>query len=279
MDLETVILKKENGVATIILNRPERLNAINDHLINDLGAAMDDVGMDDDIKAVVLTGAGKAFCVGGDFRYSQVRSGEIGTEDAEDVGEKGARYLTYRQGRLLSRMHKRVPLGLIEMEKPTIAMINGDAVGGGFEFTCACDLAIMSDRARLGIAFTRIGLTPQLGSSWLLPRLIGVRRTMELIMLGDIWGAEDAYRVGLVNRVFPADKLESETMAIARRLAESPPIGLRLSKQQVYNGLRMDLDVGMSFGTASMYLALLTDDHMEGIQAFAEKRKPIPQDR
>jgi 2-(1,2-epoxy-1,2-dihydrophenyl)acetyl-CoA isomerase len=170
-------------------------------------------------------------------------------------------------------------LGLIEMEKPTIAMINGDAVGGGFEFTLACDLRVASEQARVGVGFTRIGLTPGQGMTWLLPRIVGLGRALEFILLANYWSAQDAYGIGLMNRVLPADKLESETMQIARRLADGPPLGLRLSKLQIYNGLRMDLDVALTFAGAGEYIALMSDDHLEGIQAFAEKRKPVYRDR
>jgi len=279
MELETVIVKKEDGIATIMLNRAERLNAINEQLINDLIEAVAHVSKDDEVRAVVLTGAGRAFCAGGDFRYSSLRSGEVSAKEAEDVGEGEIRYLGYHQGRLLSPLHKKMMLGLIEMEKPTIAMINGDAVGGGFEFTLACDIRVASEQARLGVGFTRIGLTPGQGMTWLLPRIVGLGRALEFILLADFWSAEDAYRIGILNRVLPADKLESETMAMARRLASGPPISLRLSKLQVYNGLRMDLDVALTLAGAGEYITLMTDDHMEGIEAFAQKRKPIYKDR
>jgi len=276
MELETIVVKKEDGIATIVLNRPERLNAINGRLMMDLMKAINHVGRDEKVRAVVLTGAGRAFCAGGDFRYSSLRSGEISAKEAEDIGEGESRYLGLRQGRIFSG---RVILGLIEMEKPTIAMINGDAVGGGFEFVLACDMRVASEQARVGVGFTRIGLTPGQGMTWLLPRIVGLGRALELIMLASFWSAEDAYRIGLVNRVLPSDKLQSETMAMARTLADGPPVSLRLSKLQVYNGLHMDLDVALCFAGASEYITLMTEDHMEGIQAFAQKRKPVYRDR
>ena len=241
--------------------------------------AVDQLSKDDEVRVVVLTGAGRAFCAGGDFRYSALRSGEVSAKEAEDVGEGEVRYLNHHQGRLLSPLHKKMMLGLIEMEKPTIAMINGDAVGGGFEFTLACDIRVASEQARLGVGFTRIGLTPGQGMTWLLPRIAGLGRALEFIILADFWGAEDAYNIGIMNRVLPADKLESETMQMARRLADGPPVGLRLSKLQVYNGLRMDLDVALTYSSATEYITLLSDDHMEGIEAFAQKRKPSYKDR
>jgi enoyl-CoA hydratase/carnithine racemase len=115
--------------------------------------------------------------------------------------------------------------------------------------------------------------------TWLLPRIVGLGRALEFIMLPDLWSAEDAYNIGIMNRVLPADKLESETMAMARRLADGPPVSLRLSKMQVYNGLRMDLDVALTFAGASEQITLMTEDHIEGITAFAQKRKPVFRDR
>ncbi|MFC2039506.1 enoyl-CoA hydratase/isomerase family protein, partial [Chloroflexota bacterium] len=247
--------------------------------INDLREAISYVSRDDEVRAAVLTGAGRAFCAGGDFRYSMLREGKVTPKEAEDTKDGDIMYLNTRQGRLPSSLHKEVILGLIEMQKPTIAMINGDAVGGGFEFTLACDIRVASEQARVGVGFTRIGLTPGLGMTWLLPRIVGLGRALEFIYLADYWSAEDAYRIGIMNKVLPLDKLESETTAIARRLAEGPPISLRLSKMQVYSGFRMDLDVALTLGGASEYTTLLSDDHMEGIEAFAHKRKPIYKDR
>jgi len=279
MKLETVIVRKENGIATIMLNRPERLNAINVQLIRDLTEAVDNVGKDHKVRAVVLTGAGQAFCSGGDFSYSSLRKGGVTANEMEDVDDGETRYIGYHQGRVFSGLHKKVILGLIEMEKPTIAMINGDAVGGGLEFALACDMRVASTQARVGVGFTRIGLTPGQGMTWLLPRMVGLGRALEFILLASLWTAEDAHQIGLINMVLPADKLESETMAIARRLADGPPVSLRLSKLQVYNGLRMDLDVALGFAGAAEYITLMTQNHIEGIQAFAQKRKPIYKDR
>ena len=278
--METVVVKKENGIATIILNRPERLNALTEQLVGDLAEAIEDAGRDDEVRAVVLTGAGRAFCAGADFRYSAMRSGEVTVKEAHELGVGGkVRYRKERQGRLHSQMCKKVMLELIDLDKPTIAMINGDAVGGGVELILACDLAMASEQARFGVGFTRIGLSPGQGMTWLLPRIVGPRQALEFILLADFWSAQDAYRIGLVNRVFSADKLESETMAMARKLAEGPPIALRLSKLQVYNGLRMDVDVATTFARASEMIVLMSDDHREGIEAFAQKRKPIYKDR
>jgi len=176
-------------------------------------------------------------------------------------------------------MNKHIILGMIELEKPTIAMVNGDAVGGGFELALCCDLAVASEQARFGIGFTRVGLTPAQGAAWLLPRIIGLRRAFEFITLADFWSAEDAYRMGLVNRVVPADKLEDETVAVARRLAEGPPIGLRLSKLQMYQGLNTDLERALIFARASARIAYTSGDHFEGVEAFAQKRKPVFKDQ
>jgi len=280
MELETVVVKKEDGIATILLNRPERLNAISGELIRDVCEAVDYVGGDNEVRVVVLTGAGRAFCAGGDFRYSDVRSGKVSAREAEDVrGVQQPGGLGYGQGRVLSALHRRVIRGLIELEKPSIAMVNGDAVGGGFEFTLACDIRVASDKARVGVGFTRIGLSPGQGMPWLLPRIVGLGHALEFILLADFWSAQEAYRIGIMNRVVPADKLESETMAMARRLADGPPAALRLSKTQIYFGLGMDLNAGLAFSGASEALTLMTQDHLEGIQAFAQKRKPVYKDR
>ena len=280
MEFETVLVKREGGIAIIMLNRPERLNAINSALIRDLADAVEYVSKDYEARVVVLTGAGRAFCAGGDFRYSDVRSGQVNVREAEDVREMpGGGLAGYSQGRVLSILHKKVIRGLIEIEKPTIAMINGDAVGGGFEFTLACDMRVASEKARFGVGFTRIGLTPGQGMPWLLPRIVGLGHALELILMADFWSAADGYRIGLLNKVLPQEKLETEGMAMARRLADGPPVGLRLSKLQIYMGLGMDLTAGLAFSGATEALSLKTEDHVEGIQAFAEKRKPVYKDR
>jgi enoyl-CoA hydratase/carnithine racemase len=167
-----------------------------------------------------------------------------------------------------------VILGLQRLEKPTIAMINGAAVGGGFDLACACDLRVGSEKARFMVAFTRIGLFPGWGGTWLYPRIIGIPKAAEMLFTGDFLEAKDAERYGLLNRLVTAEELEGETMALARRIADGPPIAIRLSKLQLYKGLEMDLETAMKVAAACETITLTSEDHKEGVAAFREKRRP-----
>jgi len=153
-------------------------------------------------------------------------------------------------------------------------MINGAAVGGGFDLACACDLRVGSEKARFMVAFTRIGLFPGWGGTWLYPRIIGIAKSAEMLFTGDFLEAKDAERYGLLNRLVPAEELEGETMALARRIADGPPIAIRLSKLQLYKGLEMDLETAMKVAAACETITLTSEDHKEGVAAFREKRRP-----
>ena len=166
-------------------------------------------------------------------------------------------------------------LGLQRMGKPTIAMVNGPAVGGGFDIALACDMRIGSGNARFMVAFTRIGLVPGSGGGWLLPRIVGVAKACAIIFTGDIIEAEEAYKIGLLNKLVAAEKLEEEAVTLARKLAQGPPIALSFDKHVIYNGLNSDLETTLRLGSACERLCLGTEDFKEGIKAFAEKRPPV----
>lgn len=268
--MQTVILEKANGIATITLNRPDRLNAINDELLADFKEALAETGKDREIRVAVITGAGKAFCAGGDFRYSDIKAGRVSLEEAEDMRSL---YGDLRVGRLPPESSWGF-INLIKMQKPTIAMINGDAIGGGLDLALCCDIRTAAENARFSVGFTRIGLTPDSGGTWLLPRLIGLGRALEVILTGDFFTADEALCLGMINKVAPREDLSKKTYALAARLAEGPPIALRLSKLQVYEGLKMDFETAMAAAAAFFNITALSEDHREGIKAFIEKRKP-----
>lgn len=266
----TIILEKADSIATITLNRPKRLNTINKELAGELKKALADIGLDEKIRVLILTGAGKAFCAGGDFRYSEVKAGRIAPGEAEDVSSL---YEEIRTGRLPPESSS-LFINLINLEKPTIAMINGDAIGGGLDLALCCDMRVAADNARFSVGFTRIGLTPDSGGTWLLPRLIGLGRALEMIYTSDFYSAEQVYNMGLLHKVVALAHLKEEISSLAAKLAEGPPIALRLSKLQVLRGLGMDFETALTAAAAYLNLTASSNDHLEGIKAFVEKRKP-----
>ena len=274
MNYETLIYEKRDMVAKITLNRPERLNALDSKLIAEIPLAIGEAARDDEVRVLVITGAGRAFCAGADFRYSEVRAGQIAPEVAEEPRAASAGR-GMGQGTLLYPFVGEAILGLQRMGKPTIAMVNGAAVGGGFELALACDMRIGSEKARFRMVFTTIGITPGAGGPWTLPRIVGLSRACKIIFSGDFVEAEEAYKIGLLDDLVSAERLEAETMAFARRLAEGPPIALRLDKMMIYKGLETDLETALAFQTACQNISLHSQDHTEGIKAFAEKRKPV----
>ncbi|MBI4200395.1 MAG: enoyl-CoA hydratase/isomerase family protein [Chloroflexi bacterium] len=253
----------DTGVARITLNRPERLNALHRPLAVELVQALEDAAGDDDMRVLVLAGAGRAFCSGAD-------TGAMvgGRERGEHSGDRGSEEL--RRG---FRMAQRIILGLQRMEKPTIAMVNGPAVGAGLDLACACDMRTGSPNARFMAGYVRLGLFPGYGGTWLYPRLVGsLGRAAEMIFTGDFVEAEEAYRFGLLNHLVPAEELEAFTMDLARRIAQGPPIALRLAKQLLYKGLEVDLETAMQMAAAAETVTLTSQDHQEGVAALREKR-------
>jgi enoyl-CoA hydratase/carnithine racemase len=259
MPFETILLEKKEGVGILILNRPERMNALNEKMYAELVQAIQEVDQDDEVRVLIVTGAGKAFCAGAD----------VGGMSAAERKQRGPEEI--RRG---FRNIQKIILGLHRMEKPTIAMVNGSAVGGGFDLACACDLRTGSENARFMSAFVRIGLFPGFGGTWLYPRIIGIPKAAEMLFTGDFMEANDAERFGLLNKLVPAAELEKETMNLARRIANGPPIAIRLSKVQLYKGLEMDLETALKVAAACETITLTSEDHQEGVAAFREKRPP-----
>ncbi len=270
MNYEMLFYDKADKVAKITLNRPEKMNALNHQLQQELAAAVEQASRDDDVRSVVITGAGRGFCSGADFRYHEVRERAITAAEAEEPrGRSGL-----ESGRIPDLLGKGVMLGLHNMDKPTIAMVNGAAAGAGFDLALACDMRIGSENARFIMSFTRIGVPPGEGGCWTLPRIVGLPKAFEIILTGDPVEAEEAYGIGLLNRLVPAERLEEETLGLARRLAQGPPIAHRLEKVMIYKGLDSDLEAALAFGSACVSIALQSEDHVEGVAAFAEKRQP-----
>jgi len=264
MDYETIILEKRGYIAVLTLNRPERLNALNPQMTGELVSALDAVDEDDEARVLVITGAGRGFCSGAD-----VGGMSAGRREGEHSGRGGAEQM--RQG--LIRSAGRVQPRLQKLQKPTIAMVNGAAVGAGCDLAMACDLRTGSEKTRFMNAFVRIGLFPGWGGTWLYPRVMGLGRALEFLYTGEFMEAEEAGRLGVLNRLVPADELEKETMALAARIADGPPIAMRLAKMQVYKGLGMEFETALQMAAALETITLSSEDHREGVTAFREKRK------
>lgn len=255
MDYETILYNIDEGVLAITLNRPDVLNAFNRKMTDELQDAFKKAERDPAVRCIVLTGAGRAFSSGEDLK----------SRSAEGDSDFGST-LRQRYNPLVSKMRN--------IEKPVLGSINGVAAGAGCSIALACDLRIASEKARFMEVFVRVGLVPDSGSSFLLPRLVGLGRALEMAFLGDEMGADEALRTGLVNRVVPAEELETATHELALRLARSPTKAIGLAKRAINRALTMDLDQALDYEVYGQEAAGASDDHKEGIAAFLEKRTP-----
>lgn len=257
---EDAIFEKEDGIATLTLNRPERLNALSPGIREALIRAVQEVDKDEDTRVLIITGAGRGFCAGADVGAlggapDQIRSGE--------VGRKG----------IMGPLSLPV-LRLARLEKPVIAAVNGVAAGAGFGLAMACDIRIASENARFISVFVRRGLPVEWGLSYFLPKAVGLSRALQIMWTGDAINAAEAERIGLVNKVVPADELMSEAKELARKLAKGPPIAIELIKRTVYTGLESNnLMAQLGFETYVAGICARTEDFREGVKAFLEKRE------
>jgi 2-(1,2-epoxy-1,2-dihydrophenyl)acetyl-CoA isomerase len=243
------------GVATITLNRPEALNALTVPMKVDLLAAFRQVERDAAVRAVILTGAGRAFCAGQDLR-------ERLEPDAAPLGVE----VRERYNPIIRAMRG--------LSKPIVAAINGVAAGAGASLAMACDLRIASETATFSLAFGRVGLVPDSGATWFLPRLVGATRAAELALLNDPVSAPDAVRLGLVGRVVSAEQLATEARSVASRLAAGAPKAIALTKRALNAAWERDLEGALEYEAQLQDMAGRTKDHAEGLAAFMEKRPP-----
>lgn len=260
---ESVVLEKKDGVGILTLNRPEKMNALNSAMEREMVAAVGAIDQDEGIRVLVVTGAGKAFCSGADLASMP---GDMPPDQIP-----GAEKLRLR---FRDRLH-RIILGVHRLKQPTIAMVNGAAVGMGLDLACACDIRLAAEDARLSSGFVRLGLFPGTGGTWLLPRIIGISRAFDLTYTGDVIDGRRAEQLGLVSRAVPAAELEKETMALARRIAAGPPIATRFIKSLTYRGLELDLEAALELAAASETITLTSKDHREGVAALRQKREPL----
>ena len=252
----TVLSEQAEGIATLTLNRPEARNALDMAMRDALEAELRRLEADPGVRVLVLTGAGGHFCAGGDVKAMQ-------------AGRPSA-----AQGRERVEAMNRAVLALARFRAPTIAMVDGFAVGAGCNLALACDLVVAADRARLGEVFARIGLVPDAGGTYLLPRRVGLARAKELVFTAEIVDAAEAERIGLVNRVVPATELLPRTLALARRIADGPPRALALAKALLDRSLDLDLETSLAWEAMAQGTMIDSEDHREGLAAFLERRAP-----
>lgn len=254
---ERVLVDVEEGVGTVTLNRPDRLNAFVGDMRDRLGDALEALADDDAVRVIVVTGAGRAFCAGADVGYLSELVEEERLEEARSLVEAG----------------RRVAKAVVEAPKPVVAALNGPAAGGGANLALACDLRVVSDRAAIGQTFNRIGLHPDWGGTYFLPRLVGPAKAAELVFTGEMVDAEEAERIGLVNRVVPHDELEEAVAELASRLAGKPALPLRRAKEGLRRSLSSSLDEMLDHEVEAQMECFHSEDAREGIRAFLEKRE------
>jgi enoyl-CoA hydratase/carnithine racemase len=262
VDSDAVVIERlDGGVIVIRINRPERLNALGARHLKQLRDAVDAVGQGPDSRAILLTGTGKAFCVGGDFKDADGAASAAGSPPHEFL-------VFYRD------VVRVLVLGLRNARVPTIAMVNGPAHGLGFDLALACDIRVGSELSSFCCAWLRRAIVPAGGTTWLLPPLIGMSRAAEIILSAREVGGEEADRIGILSRFFPHEQLEAETMALASAIAEGAPIALWLTKTALYEGQGLDGPAALDMLAGFQVVAFGSEDFTEAIQAFRDKRPP-----
>lgn len=256
MEFKFIIYEKSEGIATITLNRPEALNAFSKEVVEEILHALEDVKSDEDIRVIVLTGAGeKAFSAGADI--------------------KAMAGMTALKARELSLMGEKLCVTLENMQKPVIAAINGYALGGGLEVAMSCDLRLASENARMGQTEINIGLIPGWGGTQRLTRLVGMTKAKELVFTGKMIDAKTAEQLGIVNMVVPADKFREIVRQFAIDLALKAPVAIRVAKALITKGADMSLDSALALEREGFGVVGSTEDLKEGVAAFTEKRKAV----
>lgn len=255
---QNILIKKEGHTLTIVLNRPEKLNALSPALIRELLDSVRLAAENSDLRVIVITGAGRAFSAGGDIE-----------EDLIPVSRMSPRqWKSYIQD--FCEVIKRIYF----MEKPTLAAINGIVVGGGLDLAMACDIRVASDQAKFGHGYTNMGIISDMGGNYFLPRLIGLGKAKYFAFTGDFISAREAASFGLVEKVFPHDEFESAVSSFAEKIAERPTAALILTKEAMHKSLNMDLDTSLDYSLNLQSALLDSEDLKEAISAFLEKRKP-----
>lgn len=251
-----VIVERTDGIATIVLNRTKAMNALNRYLVDELTEILVSLQEDKDVRCIVLTGSGKAFCAGGDLGHLSELDDPIAFRKfIVDVG--------------------RLALTIMNMEKPVIAMVNGVAAGAGFNLALACDIVICAQSARFIQSFSKVGLIPDCGGLFLLPRIIGLHKAKELMFTADLIDAVTASSLGFVNHVVEDAKLKEEVYNLAHKLAQSAPIALAFTKKIINRSFDLDVETILEREADLQTVCMETQDYKEGVAAFKEKRQPI----
>lgn len=253
MSYENVIVEKDGAIAVVTLNRPQALNALSYGLVKDLSLAMQELDRDIEVRVIIVTGGEKVFAAGADIKEMA---------DRGPFDERIQERLAYRD-----RINK--------ISKPVIAAVSGFALGGGCELAMSCDIIIASETARFGQPETNLGIIPGSGGTQRLTQVLGKHRAMELVLTGDMLSATDAERLGLVNRIVPAELLLEEAKNVARKIAAKPVLATKAAKEAVLKSANLPLDEGLEFERKSFYLLFASEDRTEGMKAFLEKRKPV----
>ncbi len=268
MATDHLLVERRDAVLYLTMNRPEKLNALSEAMNEALIVELTAAGSDPALGAVVLTGAGRGFCAGGDIGAMRSRN-EAGEEPPPTIESRAARLRRMEEAALL----------LHEMPKVTIAAVNGPAAGAGLGLTLACDLRIASEQARFGTAFAKVGFSGDFGGTFTLTQLVGPAKARELYLLADIITADEALRLGIVNWVVPAAELSGETHSIARRIANGPRIAYAYMKANLNLAINSDLRTILDREALTQTLSGRTEDHREAVKAFLEKREPKFQGR
>lgn len=260
MAYSTITLEKAEGIATLTLNRPEKLNVLNETMAVELLDAITEVEKDKGVKVLVVTGAGRAFWAGADVKDVFLKAIEQRKRGEESFD-------------ILGWLDK-ICLQVRNMPKPVIASINGYAIGIGVTFPLQCDIRIASEEAIFSLPFVRLGVLPEFGSTYTLTRLVGIAKACELIFTGKAISAKEAKEIGLVNEVVPAAELQKATYELAKTIAQGAPLAIQMAKKGLYQGLDADIQSQLRYEGLAFDLLMKSEDHEEGVRAFLEKRQP-----
>ena len=245
-----------DGIARIVLDRPERMNAFTFEMIDAWTAALEQCRTDDAVRVVIITGTGSSFCSGGDI---------------VEMGDRLEHTPEQRKNELFQRI-ERIPLALEDLDKPVIAVVNGVATGAGMDMALMCDIRYAAQSARFAETYVKVGLVPGAGGAHFLPRLVGVSKALELFLTGDFIDAQEALRIGIVNKVFPDQTLTEEVDKIVRRMASAPGLTLRMTKRAIYQGMRNDLRTNLDLISSHYAVITSTREHRDLVRSFIASR-------